>query len=497
MLLRITLIIAALMIPSSTVARAQTAAPSGATIAWTSDDPTLAEIKRICIGGGFPSKELVAKLDERSDDLEVQRAREEMKEVLRRMRQEYGLTPQQLLEKVKGRIPDVTANDLERWREAGQLQHRMIDGQVAYFRREPSNLLRFCDEAKQRCGQEASTGQKFVLTDHLAKVIEEAQRTGRAEVTPVRHRIQYKVTVPANPARAKKGSLLRVWLPFPQECRQQSEVKLISAAPADPRITANGVKDGRILANAQRTAYFEKRLDDPAKSNTFEITFEYVSHAYYPTLTDEDARPLPADFDKAWLAERAPHILFTPELKQAVAKVVGDETNPLARARKIFHHVDSKIRYCAEEEYCLIPSFSTKALSSQKGDCGIQSILFITMCRAAGIPARWQSGWETKPSGWNMHDWTEFYVEPWGWLPADPSYGLQKSDRADVREFYFGHQDSYRLIVNLDYGSPLVPAKQSLRSEPADFQRGEVELDGRNLYFDEWGYDIQFEWEQR
>jgi len=41
-----------------------------------------------------------------------------------------------------------------------------------------------------------------------------------------------------------------------------------------------------------------------------------------------------------------------------------------------------------------------------------------------------------------------------------------------VREFYFGHQDSYRLIVNLDYGSPLVPAKQSLRSEPADFQRG-------------------------
>ena len=115
------------------------------------------------------------------------------------------------------------------------------------------------------------------------------------------------------------------------------------------------------------------------------------------------------------------------------------------------------------------------------------------MCRAAGIPARWQSGWETKPVNWNMHDWAEFYVEPWGWLPADPSYGLQKSDREDVREFYFGHQDSYRLIVNLDYGSPLVPAKNSLRSEPADFQRGEVELDGRNLYFNEWDYDIQFE----
>ncbi|HEV8379541.1 MAG TPA: transglutaminase domain-containing protein, partial [Tepidisphaeraceae bacterium] len=324
---------------------------------------------------------------------------------------------------------------------------------------------------------------------------DEAKRTGQTEVAPIRHRVQYRLTVPANVSGAKKGSTLRVWLPFPQEYRQQREVKLISASPADPKIAPIGIKDGKILPNAQRTAYFEKHIDDPAKPNVFEITFEYVSYAYYPTLRDEDARPLPANFDKTWMAERPPHILFTPELMQTVAQVVGDETNPLTKARKIFHDVDSKIRYCAEEEYCLIPSFATKALTSQRGDCGIQGTLFITMCRAAGIPARWQSGWETKPVGWNMHDWAEFYVEPWGWLSADPSYGLQKSDREDVRDFYFGHQDSYRLIVNLDYGSPLVPAKQSLRSEPADFQRGEVELDGRNLYFNEWDYDIRFEWD--
>jgi len=123
----------------------------------------------------------------------------------------------------------------------------------------------------------------------------------------------------------------------------------------------------------------------------------------------------------------------------------------------------------------------------------VQGTLFITMCRAAGIPARWQSGWETKPVNWNMHDWAEFYVEPWGWLPCDPSYGVQKSVDPAVRDFYFGHQDSYRMIVNLDYGCPLVPAKKSLRSEPADFQRGEVELDGRNLYFDQWDYNFKFE----
>ena len=92
-----------------------------------------------------------------------------------------------------------------------------------------------------------------------------------------------------------------------------------------------------------------------------------------------------------------------------------------------------------------------------------------------------------------MHDWAEIYVEPWGWLPVDASNGRQKSDDPAIRDFYFGHTDSYRLIVNLDYGSELSPPKQTFRSEPLDFQRGEVELDGNNLYFDAWEYDIKFD----
>ena len=154
------------------------------------------------------------------------------------------------------------------------------------------------------------------------------------------------------------------------------------------------------------------------------------------------------------LNERPPHIVFTPELRKAVAAVVGTETNPLIKARKIFHFVDQNIAYNAEQEYGTIPSLSTKALTSRRGDCGVQTMLFITMCRCAGIPARWQVGWETKRHRLEHARLGEFYVEPWGWLPADPSYGLRESDDPAVREFYFGHQDSYRLIVNRDYGSP-------------------------------------------
>jgi hypothetical protein len=151
------------------------------------------------------------------------------------------------------------------------------------------------------------------------------------------------------------------------------------------------------------------------------------------------------------------------------------------------------VKWNAEDEYCTIPSLVLKGFTAGRGDCGIQNTVFITLCRIAGIPARWQSGWETKPSTWGIHDWAEIYIAPWGWLPADASYGVQQSDDPKIADFYCGHQDSYRMIVNLDWGRELFPPKLSLRSEPADFQRGEVEVDGRNLYYDRWDYAMKIE----
>ena len=455
---------------------------TGASVAWTSNDPRVADVRSMVIRGEFAKAERALSGRETQADVEL-------REMVRRLRREYSLDEAAMLEKLRPLIPGVAAADIRRWREAGELQHRVIDGQVRYFRREPSNLFRFSDDAKARRVKVKEKPAAWKLTDHLAKVIAEAERSGNPEVVPVKHKIYFTVTIPAGAGGAKAGSVARVWLPFPQEYRQQKGVKLVSSEPEPTSIAENGTP--------HRTMYYERTIEDPSKPVEIKAAFEYVSHAYYPILSDQRAKPVAADWAgaKEYLSERAPHIAFTPELREKVKEIVGVETNQLAKARKIFHWVCNNVRYCAEEEYGVIPSISAKALTSLKGDCGVQGLLFITMCRAAGVPARWQSGWETKPSNWNMHDWAEFYVEPWGWLPADPSYGLQKSDDPKVREFYFGHQDSYRLIVNLDYGRALVPPKTSLRSEPADFQRGEVEIDGRNLYLDEWEYDFRFELE--
>lgn len=471
------------MLLSFSDSSAKTAAapePSGASLAFTSADPALVEARRLVAAGEFSRAE--ALLRDGSSDPD---ARGQMLEIIARMCWAYRLDAAGLLARIRREIPDATAADLERWRAAAEVQYRTIDGGVGYFAREPANLWRFCGEAKRRRAQPAASAPTWTLRDHLARVVDAAEREHRDRVVPIRHRVHNVVTISPDAPGLKHGALVRVWLPFPQEYRQQGNVKLIRTSPA------NGIVAP--AASPQRTVYLERRVEDPKTPLNFEEVFEFTASAYYPRLDDAKARPLPAGWAGGGLSERPPHIAFTPKLRQAVARVVGAETNPLAKARKIFEFV-STIAYCSEEEYSTIPSLSDKCLTCGRGDCGVHAMLFITMCRAAGIPARWQSGWQTERVGYDMHDWCEFYVGPWGWLPADPTYGFEKSDDPRVRDFHFGHLPAYRMIVNLDYGSDLSPPKKSLRSEPLDFQRGEVEIDGKNLYFRYWDYDMRIEW---
>lgn len=475
---------------------AMAAEPPAASAAFTSKDTVVRKALALMDSGKFQKAEALLRSTDRPGDTEALRARGEALEIIRRTRIEYSLDAPGLLAKVRRSVPDATAREVERWAKDSAARYRVIDGKKLYFRREPQNIFLFCAEAKARRAKagKAPAEPNWKLTDHLRAVVEEAERTGQIEVHPVRHRITVTLTLRPNTPGVKAGSQARVWLPFPQEYRQQRDVKLISASP-EPKLIAPNAIDGNPVGGApQRTIYMEQQVADPGQAMEFKEVFEYTCFAYYPRLEEAKVQPLPADWNGACLGERPPHIVFTPALRRQAARIIGGETNPLAKARKIFRWVSANIKWNAEDEYCIIPSFARKGFAAGRGDCGVQGTVFVTLCRIAGIPARWQSGLETKPTAsWGMHDWAEIYVAPWGWLPADVAYGVQKSDDPRIAEFYCGHQDSYRTIFNLDWGREFVPPKQSLRSEPADLQRGEVEVDGRNLYFDQWDYSMKVE----
>jgi hypothetical protein len=108
----------------------------------------------------------------------------------------------------------------------------------------------------------------------------------------------------------------------------------------------------------------------------------------------------------------------------------------------------------------------------------------MALCRSQGIPARWESGWLLGKYG-GQHDWCAIYLEPYGWVPVDVTVGPLKSKDEAVKWFYLGGMDNGRLVINNDYGQPTFPAKTYCRSDTVDFQNGEAEWRGGNIFFDQ------------
>lgn len=186
--------------------------------------------------------------------------------------------------------------------------------------------------------------------------------------------------------------------------------------------------------------------------------------------------------------------MFTPEIKRITDSITSTAKSPKEVVRTIYLWFKDNITWTGALEYSIVPDIPRYVLDNKRGDCGMQTLLFISMVRYKGIPVRWQSGWMMPPGAENLHDWCEVYYKGTGWVPVDVSYDLQNSDNKSVAEFYLSGIDSYRMILNDGISGELFPTKKFLRSEPYDFQRGEVEWKGGNLYFDKWDYDMKIEY---
>ena len=116
------------------------------------------------------------------------------------------------------------------------------------------------------------------------------------------------------------------------------------------------------------------------------------------------------------------------------------------------------------------------------GDCGFQALLFITLCRMAGIPAHWQSGWFITPYEASPHDWAIIYLPEFGYLPVDLSFGGK--DKKDImrKAFYFGNLDGFRMVANDEFQEDFDPPAKFVREDPYDNQVGEAEYEDEKAF---------------
>lgn len=303
---------------------------------------------------------------------------------------------------------------------------------------------------------------------------------------PVSMKLTY--TIQVKPNAVPDGEIIRCWMPFPQEGNiRQKNVRLLKSDPEKAVVSPE--------TDLQHLVYLEKKAVN-GQATTFQVGFEMESSAQYFDPNPEDIKPydLASDVYCENTKERPPQIVFSGEIRRLGFRIVGSESNPLKKVRKIYQWINDSVRWASALEYSTIANIPEYVLKNHHGDCGMQTLLFMTLARSQGIPVKWQSGWMLHPDEVNLHDWCEVYYEGIGWVPVDQSFGLQSSADPKVRDFYTSGIDSYRLIVNDDYGCELTPEKKFMRSEPYDFQRGELEWKGGNLYFDRWNWHMEVEY---
>lgn len=393
--------------------------------------------------------------------------------------------------------PDLTAEQVAAWESTNALENMVIDGRKRYFRNAPRNLFRIDKEAGKvyaAAHPETQVDEGDIYLDgYNRKVIAAVRESGKNLVMPTRFTYSYKLTV--QPDVVPAGETVRAWMPYPREDQNSIvDVKLIEASEPEYIISPDE-------ASVHKSIYMEKKAV-AGEPTVFTYKFSFTGYAEWYDFKPEDIKPYDTQsaLYKEYTAERDRHIIFTDEIKAITDSLVGNETNPYLKVRAIYAWIAGNFPWASAREYSTIGNIPMYVLANKHGDCGQVGLLLVTMCRYAGVPARWQSGWMLHPGDVNMHDWSEIYYEGIGWVPTDVSFGRGRGNVRDIDEEYFFYTrglDAYRLIGNSDFGGTFYPAKKFIRSETVDFQRGEVEWDGGNLYFmgqwSGWPEDVTYE----
>ncbi|MBN2215547.1 MAG: glutaminyl-peptide cyclotransferase [Bacteroidales bacterium] len=132
---------------------------------------------------------------------------------------------------------------------------------------------------------------------------------------------------------------------------------------------------------------------------------------------------VPAEISQLFTANGSKYMTDDPYIQNLVKEIVGDEKNPYWIARKIFNYVRNNLEYLMEGGWNVAPV----VLQRGTGSCSEYTFSFISLCRAAGLPARYVGSLVVRGDDASLdeswHRWPEVYLPNYGWIPIDPQGG--------------------------------------------------------------------------
>lgn len=261
---------------------------------------------------------------------------------------------------------------------------------------------------------------------------------------------------------------LKLWIPMAREWDSQKAVKIIFIDP-EPQSTYTDPEYGNKIL-------FWDFGKEPVK-DMYVVKIRYRAEVFevYSDVDLAKVEPYDTKSDEYHFYTRSNYTTnINPEIKEIANSVVGDEKNPYLKAKLIFDYVVMNMNFAdiRRERGSSVESILEDAVTDPEtgevhyeGQCDHYSILFVALCRAAGISARGVTGmvgwgpWirekdlilrdmrytlltseglaSTRLFGpFGGHIWSEFYLPGYGWIPADPTWNQ------------FGYQSNIKLILS-------------------------------------------------
>jgi cytohesin len=268
------------------------------------------------------------------------------------------------------------------------------------------------------------------------------------------YNVEYSFEMFPDPNKIDRSKDLKLWIPIPREWDSQKAVKIVSVEP-EP----HGKYVDPEYGNPMLFWDFGKEPEKPS----YKVNLKYRSEQYDVHSNIDPNRVGPYDKttkDYALYTRSTNTVTITEKVRKLAETAVGDEKNPYFQARRIYQLVREKMCYKDFEVKGKVRSVETILDSPvidlktgreyYLGVCHDQSMVFIALCRAVGIPARNVFAlWDYRPwirvtrenpeptdafrkmtyDGLSVslrtgaHSWAEVYLPNYGWVPVDPTFG--------------------------------------------------------------------------
>jgi len=144
---------------------------------------------------------------------------------------------------------------------------------------------------------------------------------------------------------------------------------------------------------------------------------------------------IPREIRVPYTADGTRYRITSPYMQETARKIVGDEKNPYWIARKIYDFIIETL------EYEMVGGWDVPEVVLQRGSgsCSEYTYTFVALCRAAGLPARYQGSVVVRGDDASIdeafHRWAQVYLPGYGWVPVDANRGDAESPADQARGF--------------------------------------------------------------